>query len=438
MATYQQHDDITVTLDELYAKNKVADLLPPDSLLKNWRKVNRGTKLNINARGAFYMLQTRGPNHIRQKAFSNANAGQQFPEPTNAKYITMNLTAIVDEATLQWDGNVDVQNKAELKQKPAKSLDYVGKLIEDMYKAYGRDKARQLWQNRTNELARVSAINTGTGVVTCNNAGNLFGVQLLEEGDLLEIRDASAVLKGYVRVASIYRPTLTFVVDTDASTILDLNGAPAALAALGIANNDRIYPKNGYNNGWPGVPYFIGTSGAFQSLADRTINDRLTGVSIDAGGAALSAALMRRLRSARRSRNYGDTSKGMFYASTQIDAYEATGFATQGYGQTKTLDRGYEDHELMFDGKAFHYDYYIPKNEVYEVDLSEIDIFELREFTPLRGEHGYKYRAPGVDRHYDKENIYFKGIGTMGAESPAAVGGVLTNLSTAGLGIGND
>lgn len=430
------HDDVTITLDELFANNKVAQLLPQDELLRSWRMIGEGSAKNINARGAFYMLQTRAPNNIRQKAFGT-NPGAQFPEPTNSKYSTMNLTAIVDEATLQWDGNVADQDKAVLKQMPAKDLDYVEREMAGIYDAYARDKARQIWQSRDNEIARVSAINTGTRVVTCNNAGNLFNTQLVEEGDILEVRDSTGVtLRGYIRVQSVYRPTKTFIID--ANYILDGAGAVITLAAMAIVNNDRLYPKDGYNNGWSGIPYLIATSGAFQSLADRTINDHLTGVSIDASARAISAALLRRLRSARRSRRYGKKSKGKFFASAQIDGYEATGWATQKYGQTTSLDMGYADEELKFDGKSFMWDYFVPKTQVFEVDMSAIDRFELREFKPLRGENGYKTRAPGVDRHYDKENIYLKGIGNLGCEVPAAVGGVLTNLSTSGLTLGDD
>lgn len=433
------HDDVTITLDELFAKNRVAKLLPQDELLAHWREVSEGSAHNINARGAFYMLQSRQPNNIRQKAFGTS-PGAQFPEPTKSKYLTMNLAAIVDEATLQWDGNVDVQNEAQLKQKPAKELDYIEREMEGMYAAYARDKARQLWQARDNELARASAINTGTRVVTCNNAGNLFNVQLIEEGDILEARDAGGTLLGYVQVDSVYRPTKTFVIAAD--YIKDAAGVTTTLGAgggqLNIVNNTRFYPKGGFNNGWAGIPYLIATSGAFQSISDRTVHDHLTGVSIDAAGRAISAALLRRLRSARRSRRYGKKSKGKFYASAQLDGYESTGWATQKYGQTTSFDMGYKDEELKFDGKGFEWDYYIPKTQVFEVDLSAVDRFELRDFKPLRGENGYKYRAPGDDRHYDKENIYFKGIGNLGCEVPAAVGGVLTNLSTAGLALGDD
>jgi hypothetical protein len=332
MATNLGHDDVTVTLDELFANNSVAQLLPQDELLKHWRMVSSGSAKNINARGAFYMLQSRQPNNIRQKAFGTS-PGAQFPEPTKSKYLTMNLAAVVDEATLQWDGNVDDQNSAELKQKPAKSLDYVETELEGIYASYARAHARQLWSDGTNELARVSAINAGTFTVTCNNAGNLFNVQLLEEGMLIEIRDSTgATVRGYFQIASVYRPTKTFIIDSN--YVHDNTDAAAALAGLGIVNGDRIYPKNGYTQGWKGVDYLIATSGAFQSLADRTIHDHLTGVSIDASARALSAALMRRLRSARRNRRYGIKSKGKFYASSQIDAYEATAFATQKYGQT--------------------------------------------------------------------------------------------------------
>lgn len=440
MPTNLGHDDITVTLDELFANNTIGQLLPQDELLATWRMISEGSAKNINARGAFYMLQSQQPSNIRQKAFSQATAGQQFPEPSKSKYLTMNVSAIVDEATVQWDGNVDVQNDASLKQKPAKDLDYVEREMEGLYASYARDKARQIWGDRSNELARASAINTGTGVVTCNNAGNQYNAQLLEQGDILEARDGAGTLLGYVLVASVYRPSKQFTIDltyvhdtTDTQTVLG-----AAGGQLNIVNGTRFFPKGCYNNGWPGVPYLIAQTGAFQSLADRTIHDHLTGVSIDASGRAISAALMRRLRSARRNRRYGIKSKGKFFASAQIDGYESTGWATQKYGQTTQLDMGYREDELKFDGKAFQWDAYAPKSQVNETDMSAIDRFELRPFKPLRGENGYISRAPGVDRHYDKENIYFKGVGTLGCEVPAAVGGVLTNLSTAGLSLGDD
>jgi hypothetical protein len=129
MATNLGHDDVTITLDELYANNTVEQLLPMDELLKHWRQVSRGSAKNINARGAFYMLQSQQPAYIRQKSFGTT-PGAQFPEPTKSKYTTMNLSAIVDEATLQWDGNVDDQNDAALKQKPAKDLDYIERELE--------------------------------------------------------------------------------------------------------------------------------------------------------------------------------------------------------------------------------------------------------------------------------------------------------------------
>ena len=435
MATNLGHDDVTVTLDELFANNTVAELLPQNELLRSWREVSSGAAKNINARGAFYMLQPQRPNNIRQKAFGTS-PGAKFPEPTKSAWITMNLSAVVDESTIQWDGNVEDQNKGKLKQMPAKDLDFVERELEGIYNAYAHSKARQLWQDGSNELARVSAINTGTRVITCNNSGNQFNVQLLEQGMLIEVRDGSGTLKGYLQVESVNRPAKTFKCRSD--YILDTAEATAALASLSIANNDRIYPKYGYNQGWKGILYGLATSGAFQSLADRTVHDYLTGVQIDASGRAISAALLRRLRSARRNRKHGTKSRGKFYASAQIDGYEATGFATQKYGQTTKLDMGYSEDELKFDGKTFQWDGYVPKNMVAEVDMQSIDRFELREFKPIKMDGSYIHLAPGDDRHYDKRNIYIKGIGQLGYEVPAAVGGLLINLSTAGLALGDD
>lgn len=430
-----QHDDITITLDELFAKNKVADLVPTYS--DTYKRIKNADAKKINARGAFYLLQTRRPNNIRSQAFNGTNNGQQFPEANKSKWTTMNVTAIEDTATIQWDGNVEAQDEAMLKQKPAKDVDYVENEMAGIYEAYGRDKSRQIWQDRSNEVGRVSAINTGTRVVTCNNAGNLFNAQLIEEGDILEVRDNVGTLKGYIQVDSVYRPAKQFTIA--ANYIQDTTEATVALAALGIANNDRLYPKGGYNNGYAGIPTMIATSGSFQSLADRTIHDYLTGVSIDASGRAASFALLMRLDAAARFRRHGRKAKGKFYASAQMYAIMATGLATQRDGQIAKLDMGYEDEEIMYRGMSFNFDLYVPRNEIHNTDLDCVDKFELREFKPVKTRQGtYIHQAPGDKRHYDRQNIYFKSIGNLGAEVPIDVGGVLTNLSTAGISLGDD
>lgn len=426
------HDDVTVTLDELFANNKVADLVP--SFTPAWKKVSAGSSKNINAKGAFYMLRTKGPNYIKSKAFGNT-PGAAFPEATKSKYMVMSLTAIEDTATISWDGNVDVQNKAALKQKPAKELDYVEMEMASIYEAYGRDKSRQLWDNRGNELARVSATDTVNHLITFNNAGNLFDAQLLEEGDLLEIRDGAGTLRCYVEVLILNRAAKQIKVNPD--NIRNTAGALIAAIPGSVVNNDRVYPKDGYNNGWAGFEYLTDVNGGFQSLNDRTIHDHLVGERFDATGRTLSSALLRRLLSGTRFRRYGKKSKGKFYASTQIDAFESTGLATQRYGQTKTLEMGYEDDDLKFGGKSFEWDFYVKRNVVNHADLDAIDKFNLREFMPIRHEGGYKSQAPTEGTHYDRTNIYFKGIGNLGCEVPAAVGGQLYNLSTAGLATGS-
>lgn len=428
------HNDITDTLDQLFANNSVADLIP--SYSRSWREIEEGPDKLINQKGAYYLLQTRKPSHIVSEAYGASAAGLQFPEANKSKFLLMNVAAVQDRATIQWDGNVDVENAPALKQKPAKNLDYVKNMLKGIYEAYGRDKSRQLWQNRTNEVGRVSAINTGTRVVTCNNSGNLFNAQLIEEGDILEVRDSGGTLKGYVMVESVYRPSKTFVID--ANYIQDTTESTVALATLGIANNDRLYQKGAYNAGWAGVPTHIATSGSYQSLADRTVHDHLTGVQIATAGKSASWALLMKLNSAQRFRKYGIKARGKFRASAQLDALFSTGMATQAFGQKNTLSMGYDEEDISFRGLTFAWDYFVPRDEIHFSDLKAIDKFTLREFKPIRHENGYEFLAPGVDRHYDKTNIYLKGIGNTGAEIPAAVGGALTGLSTAGLALGDD
>lgn len=427
--------DITNTLDNLFANNSVADFTQK-FVSPAWLEIENGPSKNINAKGPFYLYKSQAPNYIRSKAFG-VNPGEQFPKPSKSKYALMNLVAIQDDATIEWDGDVDVQNnKPALKERPARDLDYVKSEMRDIYEAYARDKSRQLWQNRTNEIARVSAIANGTGTVTTNNAGNLFNAQLIEAGDFLEVRDAAGTLRGYVQVDTVQRSAKTFTVL--AGSYRDAAGVTAAgLTALGVANNDRLYPEGGFNNGWSGIPYLTGATGNFQGVTNRENNEMLSGESYDAGGGSLSYALIRRLMSNSRYRNNGNKTRGKFYGSTQIDAFEATGIATQYYGQGKKLDIGYEEDDLMVLGKKFVYDEYVPRNELYFVDTKAIDKFELREFKPIRYRDGYDFQKPGSGMHYDASQIHFKGIGNLGAEIPAAVGAVLTNLSTAGLAVGD-
>jgi hypothetical protein len=429
------HSDITVTLDEIFAKGDIGKV-GMNAVSDCWKKISKGDAKHIGAKGIFYMLQTRRPNHIQSKSFGTT-PGAQFPEATKSAWQTMNVTAIVDIATLQRDLNVDFQNaKKDLKQMPAKNTNFIKDEMKSIIEFYGVTKSRQLWQDRTNELARVSAINTSTRVVTCNNAGNLFNVQNLEAGQPAEVRDGSGTLRGYLGIESVYKPTKTFKID--ANYILDASGATATLSSLGITNGDRIYPKDGYNQGIQGVPTMIGVSGAFQSLADRTFNSDMTGVELDATGRALSWSMLQRLNTAQRFRRNGKKTKGVFYASSQLDALSSLGLATQGFGQKTSLDMGFTENDMSFNGMTFHFDQYVPRDEFYKVDLSEIDYFSLRDFEPIRQGDTYEFLAPGVDRHYAKNNIYLLGIMNLGCEIPAAVGAKIKGLSTAGLALGDD
>jgi hypothetical protein len=51
-----------------------------------------------------------------------------------------------------------------------------------------------LWGDGTNERARVSATNTTTGVITCDNSGNLYGSQFIEVNQEVEFRAADGTL----------------------------------------------------------------------------------------------------------------------------------------------------------------------------------------------------------------------------------------------------
>jgi hypothetical protein len=421
---------ITPMLDEVFAKVPMEKLFPNYSEI--WKKkLKPAASHNINARGGFYLIQTGSSNSLETSDFTEA-AGGDFPLAGESSYLKLNVSMKTDRSTIEWNGNVDAQNEAQQKQNPAKAVDYVGNELEGIMRFYAITRSRQIWQDGSNEVARISGVNTGTRTLTCNNAGNLFGVQLLEEGMLVEFRDASGNLRydgmsRFVKIESTDRANKTF--RYSAETPLP----------NGVTNADRVYPKGSYNNGWAGIDFFLGTSGTFEGMSDRTSHYRTTGVRIPAGGKSVSAGLLRRMLSSQKYRRDGEESDGEFYASAQYDAYEATGFATQSFGQSgDTLKRGFR--KMFFDSKPFNEDIYVPRDVLAFVDFKKIHKFELLKFGPRKFRGDYVMPVPSANGQTwsDKFQILLQGFGNLGTNHPAAVGVWCSGLSTSGLALGND
>lgn len=421
---------ISITLDNVFAKNDIEKLIPTYS--DTYKKIKKADKKKMNANGGFYLVETGAANSLVSSDFAAA-AGGDFPQATEGEFLRLNVPPITDRSTIEWNTNVDAQNDdAALKEKPAKDLNYIANDLENIYRFYGISKSRQVWQDRSNELARVSAVDTSTETITCLNSGNLFGVQHIEQGMFVEIFDANGVQRGAggvttFKVNRVYQKTGKF------TTVQDLT------AGMGIANGDIIYPAGSRNNGWAGVKYLAGASGSFEGVSDRTIHPELSGVQLNMSSASLSASVFRRMTAAQRLRRRGKESMGKFYASAQVEAYELTGYGIQvlqaGNGK---LDRGVG--KISFNGKPIEDDIYVPRDELHYTDFSEVDCFELKKFAPEKWGGTYERPVPAASGQgwSAKKQINLEGFGNLGTDNPAALDVMAYALSTEGLAIGQD
>lgn len=428
-------NNITETLDDLFAKDEIAQWFPNQSAA--FRRIDSASPKNINAKGGQYLVETETPQAIVAGDFAGTD-GAEFPTGGRLSFIIMTVLPITHRASFEVTSNVDAQNEAALKQRPAKNYDYVMKGISLLMKAYGLKQSRDLWGNKTGEIARVSGV-TGN-VVTCNTSANQFGSYLMQAGMDCEFRAADGTLRGYGVVQSMNRKAKTFA--CKAATVRNAAGAiTGTLQSNGVATADRVYMKGCYNNNWTGISAFTEPLGAFQGRSDRSEHYRLPGMKEDKGGATLTVGMMRKMISDQEMRLDGGEATGEFWGSTQIDAYEATGLPTQAYGQSgSSLKQGYNKKGMMFADKKFNRDLYIPRDVLALIDMSEIDKFEMQTFKPLKnGADGtYFHLANGVNAHRDSRFVYFRGIGNLGVEDPSSLGVWYENLSTAGLSTGNN
>jgi antitoxin component HigA of HigAB toxin-antitoxin module len=249
-----QGDQITLTLDELFKDDSVTQWFPKQS--KTYKRISSATAEKINAKGGLYLIEKKRPQAINASDFATSD-GADFPVGGKLGFLVLTVTPVTHRASVEISSNVEAQNEAALKQRPAKDYDYVMKSIKSLIEAYGLKQSRDLWRDRVGETARISAVNSGTATITCNTAANLFGTFLLQPGMLVEIRDAAGVFHAYAEIDSIDRKNKTAVL----TAITDVAGVAGTIAGLGVVANDRVYMKGCYNNNWNGMAYFTAPDG---------------------------------------------------------------------------------------------------------------------------------------------------------------------------------
>lgn len=424
------YSDLTTTLDELYAKDAFSNFTPEAS--KTAKKLRSADPKLINERGGLYLSLTEIPMNFVSDDFGSGLAGAEFGDAGRTSYLKQTVTALKRMSSVKWQDEVEQQSKGALRQKPVKSVNEKMQLIKRHLDAYAVSWSREMWGDKTNEVARISAINTGTKTVTCANAGNLFGVFNIHVGQQLAVYNGATkrtTTSTYVTVASVNPSNRTFVYS---------DTAPGS-----TANGDILYPAQGsadsYNKGLAGINYMLAASSAYQGVSDRTTNSQLIGTRFAASGAVLSAAWLRKMLSEQDYRMIGGGEcNGTFYASAQYDAYEATELGKQSFAQTgDTLKKGYR--KLFFDNAPFEKEKYVPRDAVVYCDLDKIDRFQLSPYAPVpNGNGGYEHQVPAASTatYQDNRMVLFRGYEQLGCEHPAGLGVWADGFSTSGLSLG--
>lgn len=419
-----------------YASPKMRNFLPMRrGPFKALKEIDKG---NVNAKGWYYMFGTTAPRNFTQSPFASSEGGV-FKDAGGNAYLVQNVLVLTHRASLNYTDQVSiVNNRADRQEIPSKVVDQMDK---DHLMGLENAMSRQFWGNRTNEVARISAINTGTRTVTCNDANNLFGVYLLSPGDRLEAYSNGAVKRvsgggtsqDYFIVETISRENKQFVyrgTDLDGNTIT----APALVAAT-----DILYPEGGKDNALTGVESILANSGQFQGLSDRTVSDVTTGTTLNAATASLSVAYLRRMTSEFRYADPNDSQTSQkscaFYVSAQEDAFAALGDAlqpTQQEGQSLTLGRS---SGLSFNGIPFRWHAYVPRDVVTLLDVSKLEKGVLKDYGPVGGNEPIMKQING--QVYDAFIVPYSGYWNMGCETPRYAGVWLKGLATAGYAMGH-
>jgi hypothetical protein len=424
---------IDTLLDNIFADVKMIDLVPNENS-PVWDDLSEAPAENMNQKGGFYLVKLGATNSAQDSQFSDSEF-TDFPLPTNSEYLRLQVLPIVTRATVQVTDHAELQDKAKYKEMPAKDVDTVLNDINGELRFVDLKRSRQIWGDRTNVIGTVGSIVTGTRTVTNDMSTNLFGSRFFEKGMRVEFRDTSFVLRQDVAGLPYVK---TDVVN---KTLGTWKYAAATPAPVGVAAGDLIYGWGDYNNAWAGIDYHTKTTGAWQGMADRSIHDRTRGIRIPAGGAGVSASLLRRAISARRNRlDQGKKRPGLkFYASAQYDMYEASGFPQQGYADGGAdLKRGFR--KLFFGEIEFVYDRFVPYDAIFLGDLSKLHKFGMQNFQPIKdpGTGSYLRRLPGGDgqRWSPKKQIIFQGVGNTGTNDPAGLGVWITGLAVSDVSIG--
>lgn len=288
-----------------------------------------------------------------------------------------------------------------------------------------------LWGDGSGERARVSSVNSLE--VTCNNSGNLYGVQMLEVGMEIEYRTSGGTLLSGGGVT--YSTILTVDYSAQKFTVDQIPNDP-------IANGHRIYLRGSFGAAPRGFLYHIAPSGAWQGLSDRTIYRGTTPTVISASSGALTQGLLEKMHSARAMKT-GRRQPGSMrlYVSAQWSAYVALGFEMKTFQNTQSVDLGFMDNQTDYAGIPFRFSKHVQRDMIWELNTKALRVYRMQKIQMVKNDSGgifHTLNAASGQLHASGKAVYWEGFLNYGTKTPVELGTRIDGLLTTNLALGND
>lgn len=415
--------DVEAAMKEVYVGRSIEDLTGNTG--STYRRIKNGTKsaVELNSRGASIVGRVR--NNVSER-LSNAEFAD-FPSAGRSQLYKFNITAKGFQATCLFSH----QAMSERRMTSAIINEVQGQ-IDNKLENTMNSLNFYAWGDGSGERARVGSVSyAGTvATVVCDNPGNLYGTQNLEEGMQVEFRTSAGTLRStgaaYATIDTTDNGTMTFVTES---------GAPTNIAA-----GDRIYIRDSYNGAPAGVLYHINNSGPWQGLTDRTLYKNTSCPVINAAGDAISPVLVDKMESAQAFKR-GDSYKvkGEFYASSQFYGYKQLGYELRVQMDAQKFDGGIQT--ITHGGNKINWERDVPRDAFCQVDFDELRRFDMQELDFVKnvaGGYFHQINASSGQLHASGKAVYFEGFFNWGCVNPNKLGSRIYGLSTTGLDLGNN
>lgn len=390
-----------------------------------YNRIKNKAPNELNSRSGSIVIRPRYNGTGTQKAGAAAEFAD-YPAPGNSPLVKLTVPMSTITKQVWFSHHMLYQNKLD-----STLSNEITEVMQNSVDAIMMSENIDLWGDGSAERARVSSVSTLT--FTCANAGNLYGVQLLEVGMRLEFRTSGGTLRqaggeSWGEVTAIDYSTPSFT----------LNKAPTD-----VANGDRVYLQGSYNGAPRGFLYHFNNTGEYQGLPDRTIYRNTNSIVQAAGGATLSASMIDRMHYARgfKVRNLEIGTGVEYFVSTQGYAYLQTGYGLKVL-ETK-MDGGFTNaiKGLTHGGTPINFDPDVQRDHWWAVDLDGIYRAVTRKTMLVENDAGgFLHILPSQSGtgYRSGRAAMWEGVRNYWTKYPAKCAARISGLSTTNQPLGND